>query len=157
MARRPKRTSPARGRIIVYLSAALLALIGLADAVYLTVLHMTGQSAVCGGLAGCSQVLMSKYAEIGSIPVAALGVLGYFTAFSCAIFAAFGYRRAHRFLALVVGVMFGATLWFLYVQAFLLHAFCPYCLTSAAVVFLLAGLVVAVPPAAWLRSSRSHD
>jgi uncharacterized membrane protein len=41
--------------------------------------------------------------------------------------------------------MFAATLWFLYVQAFLLHAYCRYCLFSAAITFLLMGLVVASP------------
>jgi uncharacterized membrane protein len=39
--------------------------------------------------------------------------------------------------------MFATTLWLLYVQAFVLHAFCDYCLLSAAVTFTLAGLVVA--------------
>jgi uncharacterized membrane protein len=45
-----------------------------------------------------------------------------------------------------VSGMFAVTLWLLYVQAFLLHAFCRYCLFSAALVFLLTGLVVALPP-----------
>ena len=45
----------------------------------------------------------------------------------------------------MVGVLFAATLWFLYVQAFILHAFCRYCLFSAAITFLLMGLVVASP------------
>jgi uncharacterized membrane protein len=31
------------------------------------------------------------------------------------------------------------------VQAFLLHAFCRYCLFSAAITFLLTGLIVATP------------
>jgi uncharacterized membrane protein len=42
--------------------------------------------------------------------------------------------------------MFAMTLWLLYVQAFLLHAFCRYCLFSAAVTFLLTGIAVAIPP-----------
>jgi uncharacterized membrane protein len=42
--------------------------------------------------------------------------------------------------------MFLVTLWLLYVQAFLLHAYCRYCLFSAAITFLLAGLVIALPP-----------
>jgi hypothetical protein len=42
--------------------------------------------------------------------------------------------------------MFLATLWFLYLQAFVLHAFCRCCLFSAAIIFLLAGLVIALPP-----------
>jgi uncharacterized membrane protein len=38
--------------------------------------------------------------------------------------------------------MFAVTLWVLFVQAFLLHAFCRYCLLSAALVFVLAALVI---------------
>jgi len=41
--------------------------------------------------------------------------------------------------------MFGATLWLLFVQAFLLHAFCRYCLFSAALIFVLAAVVVLTP------------
>jgi len=42
--------------------------------------------------------------------------------------------------------MFGVVLCLLYMQAFLLHAFCRYCLFSATPTFLLAGLVIAIPP-----------
>jgi uncharacterized membrane protein len=90
-------------------------------------------------------VLGSKYARFAGMPVAAFGALGYFTAFTFATFAAFNYKRAPKFFALTVCLMFVATLWFLYVQAFLLHAYCRYCLFSAAITFLLMGLVVATP------------
>jgi len=43
--------------------------------------------------------------------------------------------------------MFIASLYFLYLQAFVLHAFCPFCLFSAAMTFLLTGLVIALPTA----------
>jgi len=62
-----------------------------------------------------------------------------------ATFAVFGYARARIFLVLAVGAMFLSTLWLLYVQAFLLHAYCRFCLFSAATTFLLAGLVIALP------------
>jgi uncharacterized membrane protein len=73
-------------------------------------------------------------------------MLAYFSVFSFATFVAFGYGRARIFLTLTVGAMFLATLWLLYVQAFLLHAYCRYCLFSAAVTFLLTGIVIALPP-----------
>ena len=78
--------------------------------------------------------------------MASVGALAYFSVFTFATFAAFGYSRARIFLILTIGAMFLATLWFLYVQAFLLHAYCRYCLFSAAITFLLAGLVIALPP-----------
>jgi uncharacterized membrane protein len=137
--------APSRGRMILYSIAALFCLFGLADATYLTVLALTGETAACSGQAGCQEVLGSAFAKVAGIPVAAFGVAGYFTAFSCATFAAFNYARAGKFFAITVGMLFVATLWLLYVQAFLLHAFCRYCLFSAAVCFLLMGLVVATP------------
>jgi len=135
----------ARFQTILYTITALLCLVGLADAVYLTVMHLAGDDLVCGSPGGCSGVLTSAYATVAGIPTAAFGVLAYFVAFSSATLAAFGYARARVFLTLAVTVMFAATLWLLYVEAFILHAFCPFCLLSAALTFLLAGIVVATP------------
>jgi len=145
MSKRDRNDSPSRGAIILYCVAAFFCLLGLADATYLTVLALTGETAACGGQIGCSEVLGSAYSKLGGIPVAAFGVAGYFTAFTFATFAAFNYARARLFFAIMVGVLFASTLWLLYVQAFLLHAFCRYCLFSAAICFLLMGLVVASP------------
>jgi uncharacterized membrane protein len=78
--------------------------------------------------------------------VALIGALAYFSVFAFATFAAFGYARVRKFVAAIVGMMFLTTLWLLYVQAFLLHAYCRYCLFSAAITFLIAGLLIAVPP-----------
>ena len=133
-------------RNILLTITAIVALAGLADATYLTVQALTGETLSCGGSPDCFLVLGSKYSRIGKFPVAGLGALAYFSAFSFATFAAFGYARAQKLLMLTIGAMFLATLWFLYVQAFLLHAFCRYCLFSAAITFLLAGIVIALPP-----------
>jgi uncharacterized membrane protein len=134
-----------RARVILYSIAALFCLAGLADATYLSVIAFTGETAACSGQAGCFEVLGSKYARLAGLPVALFGVLGYFSAFTFATFAGFNYKRAAKFFALTVCLLFAATLWFLYVQAFLLHAYCRYCLFSAAITFLLMGLVVATP------------
>jgi uncharacterized membrane protein len=138
--------SGTRVQKILYIVAAVLALLGVAETTYLTALHLAGAHVVCIASSTCSQVLGSKYASFAGVPLAAVGALGYFLAFSCATLAAFGYRRAGTFLALLVAVMFIATLGLLYLQAFVLHAFCDYCLFSAALIFLLAGLLTAAPP-----------
>jgi uncharacterized membrane protein len=130
---------------VLFTVAALIAVAGLADATYLTVQALTGETLVCGGSADCSRVLGSPYARVAGMPVASFGCVAYFAAFAFATFAGFGYRRARVFLSITVGAMFLVTLWLLYVQAFLLHAFCRYCLFSAALVFLLAALVVLSP------------
>jgi uncharacterized membrane protein len=126
----------------LYLITALVSLIGLADALYLTVQHLTGQSLRCTIISGCSEVLSSSYAQIGRIPLAAVGALAYFTVFSLAILAAFGYRFVRPLLATLIGLMFLMTLWLLYLQAFVIRHFCQYCLLSAAVTILLTVVVV---------------
>jgi uncharacterized membrane protein len=134
-----------RAQTIFYSAAALIALVGLAEATYLTVMYLVGETAVCGGSSDCFQVLGSSYARIARVPVSGLGALAYFSAFTFATFAGFGYVLARRFFSWTVVAMFCMTLWLLYVQAFRLHAFCRYCLFSAALIFLLTGLVVARP------------
>src|ERR1041385_7321830 len=129
-----------RNQIILYTIAALISLTGLAEATYLTVLSLTGETAGCGGSASCFQALGNVYAQI-----AGFGTLAYFSAFSFATFAAFGYARVHKFFVLTVWAMFAVTLWLLFVQAYILHAFCRYCLFSAALVFILTALVVLSP------------
>jgi len=125
-----------------YVVAALLSLIGLADAIYLTVQDLTGQSLRCTIVSGCSEVLSSSYAHIGPVPLAALGAFAYFTVFSLSILAAFGYRFAGPLLIALVSLMFLMTLWLLYLQAFVIHHFCQYCLLSAAVTTALTVLVL---------------
>ena len=137
--------TPPRGRAIMFWILAVIALIGLADATFLTVAHLTGDDAVCGSALGCSAVLGSPYASLGKVPTAAFGAVAYFSVFSLAVLGAFGYALARRFLTVLIGLMFLASLYFLYLQAFVLHAFCPFCLLSAALTFLLAGLLLAFP------------
>ena len=136
-----------RVQIILYTAAACLALVGLSEAIYLTVMNLTGETALCGGSSDCFKVLGSAYAKVAGVPVAGFGALAYFAAFSGAVFAAFGYPRARIFFIIVVAGMFLTTLWLLYVQAFILHAFCRYCLFSAALIFVLASVVVLTPSA----------
>lgn len=124
-----------------FLIAALISLVGLGDAIYLTIQDLTGDTLRCTVISGCSEVLSSKYAHIGSIPLASLGALAYFVFFSLAILAAFGYGFARPLLLILVSVMFLMTLWLLYLQAFVIHHFCQYCLLSAAITTVLAALV----------------
>ena len=130
-----------RKSAMIYATAALLSLLGLADAIYLTVEHVNGQSVRCTIIAGCSEVLSSSYATIRGIPVAAVGAAAYFSVFSLATLAAFGYRVAATLLNPLVTAMFLISLWLIYLQAFVIRAFCQFCLLSAAITF---GLFIVV-------------
>ncbi|MGH9799678.1 MAG: vitamin K epoxide reductase family protein [Blastocatellia bacterium] len=136
----------------VYGLAMLVSLIGLMDAIYLTVQHLTGKSVKCTVTDGCSQVLSSSYATIAGYPTASLGALAYFTAFSLATLALFGYKQARTGLAILIVPMLLTTLWLFYLQAFVLHAFCEFCLLSATMTLTLTLLILLVrrtiePPA----------
>lgn len=125
-----------------FVLAAALALVGLADAIYLTAQHVAGHSVRCTVTTGCDEVLASTYAVLpGGIPLAALGAVAYFAAFGLATLAAFGYRQARPLLMILVALMFAMTLWLLFVQAFVLGKFCEFCLLSAAVTTSLAVLM----------------
>lgn len=126
----------------MYAVAAVLSLLGLADAIYLTIEHVTGQSVRCTIIAGCSEVLSSSYAVVAGIPLAMIGAAAYFTVFSLATLAAFGYRVAGTLLTPLIVVMFLVSLWLIYLQAFVIRAFCQFCLISAAITLLLFVVVL---------------
>ena len=126
----------------LYAVAALLSLFGLADALYLTIEHVTGQSVRCTITSGCSEVLSSPYAVVAGIPLAVIGAAAYFTVFSLAILALFGYRLAATLLTPLVIAMFFVSLWLIYLQAFVIREFCQYCLFSALITFALSVVVL---------------
>ena len=123
------------------LLAAIVALVGFGDAIYLTVHHLSGQGVQCTIVHGCEQVLNSDYAKFAGVPLAFIGVAAYFTVFSLAILAAFGNRGAWNFLSVTVILMSLFTAWLLYLQGFVIEAFCQFCLLSAAVTFTLLTIV----------------
>jgi uncharacterized membrane protein len=149
----------------LFIVVALLALVGLADAVYLTVKHFTGGIVPCSLTQGCEQVLNSQYATIGGLPIiglvlsnlkkvspslyvmlagiplAAVGAFAYFCVFSLATLAIFGTQAARRLLFYLVLLMLLFSIWLFIVQAFMLHAFCQFCLLSATTTLLLSIVV----------------
>jgi uncharacterized membrane protein len=127
---------------VLYVAIALVSICGLADALYLTVEHLTGESVQCTVIHGCSEVLSSRYATIAGYPLAGFGALAYFTVFSLAILALFRYHTAGKLLLPLVLVMCLVSLWLIYLQAFVIHAFCQFCLLSAATTFVLTTLVI---------------
>lgn len=118
------------------LAAALVALAGLADSAYLTVHHITAEPVPCSIVAGCETVLTSPYAEIApGVPLAALGAAAYFVAFALALLAAFGNRTLWKLFGVQVVLMSLVTVWLLYLQAYVIGAFCQFCLISAVTTF----------------------
>src|SRR5205085_11229780 len=89
-----------------------------------------------------SEVLSSQYAVVAGVPLAVIGAAAYFGVFSLSTLAAFGHRIAATFLTPLVMLMFVVSVWLVYLQAFVIHAFCQYCLFSAGVTTALTVIVL---------------
>ncbi len=136
----------------ISLTASFLALGGLIDSVYLTAEHLSGKIAPCSVVKGCETVLTSSYAEIYGIPTATFGAIAYFTVFSLAILTTFSYPKTWTMLSIVSLIMTLFTFWLLYLQAFVIQAFCQYCLLSA---FFTFSIFVMVIWSRFLKSGKS--
>jgi uncharacterized membrane protein len=125
--------------IIVY---AVFALIGLADAAYLSMMHFYQADVGCSLISGCDAVLSSEYATIAGIPLAYLGLLYYL---SLLVLTGLYYQTDKPvFLKALLGINlsgFAFSLWLVYLQAFVIEAFCQFCLISALVTTVLLGIV----------------
>ncbi len=121
--------------------AALVGCFGFVDSGYLTIEHLQGSYIRCGD--DCSAVLGSKYAEgVAGVPLAAFGAMAYGSVIAAAVFAAGGSKLGRQALVILATIMALVSLWLLYLQAFVIHSFCKYCLASAAASWTLAGLVL---------------
>ncbi len=119
----------------ILLILLILGIVGFADAAYLTATHYGGTSLVCSVFNGCDKVTSSVYAAWGGIPVALVGMFYYA---AIVIVAGLAVWKDKKYVLWIVGVSalgLFASIWFVYLQAFVLHAFCTYCLISAAVTF----------------------
>lgn len=115
------------------LSLLVVALLGLADASFLTLEHLRGVPPPCGGSSQCEVVTTSSYAIILGIPVAYLGAMYYgFLVFLCILYFDKKNPSWIRLASLITPIGLIMSLWFVGVQAFILHAYCYYCLGSAA-------------------------
>ena len=122
----------------------IAAAIGLMISLYLLSVHWGWWQIVCLDLGDCEVVNMSSYAELLGIPVA---LLGAFTYVSLLVTAMLIWRQFYedlaslvQFFLAAVGVAFSAYL--TYIEIFVLRAICPWCVLSALLITLIAGLSV---------------
>ena len=116
----------------VPISIGIVALGGFADATYLTIEHYMNALPPCV-IGNCELVLTSKFSEIAGVPVALLGAI-YYLAIIILVITYFDTKREVfiRSALLVTFVGMIASLWFTFLQIFVIHAFCQFCLISAA-------------------------
>lgn len=130
------------------LATALICVLGLAVAGYLTYVHYAELEPLCvGGGGGCEKVQSSDYAELAGIPVAVLGLAGYGLILASLWVPGDAGRVSGALLALVG---FGFSLYLTWVELFEIDAICQWCVLSAVLMTVLAvttawRLVVADP------------
>lgn len=120
-----------------------LSVLGLVDAAFLTFKHYTGGDIKCFVVSGCDIVTSSQYSVLFDlIPLALMGVLFYFTALLLGFVVSETNSKKLKFILWTwsgLGVL--SSLWFLYIQAFILEAYCSYCLVSIVNTILIFGIV----------------
>ncbi|MEK7635496.1 MAG: vitamin K epoxide reductase family protein [Patescibacteria group bacterium] len=118
---------------LVIIFFAIVSLVGVVDTVFVTINHYKGVIPPCTLLNGCETVLTSKYSEVFGVPIALIGALFYSTVFlfSLAYLKTKNNKIIIVFLALTA-LAFLMSLFFIYLQFFVIKAVCEYCLISAA-------------------------
>ena len=113
----------------------LLSLLGIFVSGYLSWSHFSGEAVYCGGASSCELVNSSRYAYLGNIPVAFLGLVAYLAILALSLIPPHENRQwpdVLRFGIALIGVMFQ---WYLfYIEVAVLHAFCYWCIASQAIV-----------------------
>jgi uncharacterized membrane protein len=137
---------------------AAVALIGVFVAAYLLLYKLGALGTLaCGVDGGCEVVQASRYAYLLGVPVAAWGVLGYVLILGLALAGAQP-RFADRTwvsvgLLALTGAALAFTVYLTFLEAFVIHAWCRWCIVSG----VLAVLVFAfsIPEARRLRTPPS--
>lgn len=144
------------------LCVIVVSMIGLADSAYVTYEEFSGKIPVCGAGFDCGTVLKSKWAKIGPVPVSAFGMVFYATIFTLGILEYLAVPFPNKtfkkkfpqiqsflknlpkigfffdeitwqkkaFLLSIAGMLF--TIYLVSIMAFVLNAWCLFCLISAA-------------------------
>ena len=118
-----------------------LALLGLAVATYLTVTHYAHITVLCTTKNNsCQQVQTSIYANIAGVPVALLGLIGYVAILASLLAPERELTRLATLGLVIFG--FGFSLYLTYREAFSLHEYCEWCLSSAGILTVLLPLSI---------------
>jgi uncharacterized membrane protein/thiol-disulfide isomerase/thioredoxin len=139
----------------------ILSIIGLGAAIYLTYVEITHARALCGPVGDCNAVQSSPYAKLfGLIPIGLVGAFGYI-----AILVAWLWGRYRTdSLARIAGpAMYGMSLfgtlfsiYLTYLEIFVIHAVCIWCLSSAVIITAL--LLLNLPSITqWLAISEEEE
>jgi len=120
----------------------VLLVVGLGIAIYLSLIEVSGETAICGPVGDCNAVQQSEYSKVfGVVPVAVLGMLGYITIGITWVVSLKTsgklqfYAKMAMFLVALFGLLFFIYLTFL--EPFVIGATCAWCISSAIIMTLI--------------------
>jgi uncharacterized membrane protein len=122
------------------IGATVVAAVGVGVASYLTYVHYQPSALICTGGGGCETVQESSYAELLGIPVALFGLAAYLSVLALL---AWDTPAARTLTAAIALGAAGFAVYLVTLQAFVIDAWCVWCLVNDLVVVpLLAVLAV---------------
>jgi uncharacterized membrane protein len=133
----------------------VLLVIGLIIAFYLATVEVSGNEAICGPVGDCNAVQQSKYSKLfGFLPVAVLGIIGYFLIGGAWQLARRVNNEKLKFYAKIAMFLFSlfGLLFFIYLtflEPFVIGATCAWCLSSAIIFSLINLYATPVALNAW--------
>ena len=125
---------------------ALIALIGVFVSLYLTLYKLGYIGTLACGTGSCETVQLSKWGGFLGLPVAAWGVAYYAVVLALAMAGVQErFAQSRRLTSGLVWVTGGGllfSLWLTYLELFVIHAICRWCVGSAAMTVVLFALAV---------------
>lgn len=119
-----------------------IAALGVLNAGYLAWSAILGDAPTCFLNSGCDVVAASPYSRVFGIPLATFGVFFYTMLTGFALWKFFVHEApALRFIVPLASLGFLLSLYFLYLQMFVIGSYCEYCLFSlfdASVIFVMS-------------------
>lgn len=130
---------------IILWSLIGLALIGFTDSAYLLAKRISGAPIPCFITSGCDTVSKSPYSVLFGVPLSAWGVIFYLgIGFLAILYIDTKNLIVAKLIPFATTIGFLSSLYFVYVQKFLIGAFCIYCILSALISVALFALGIMV-------------
>ena len=132
--------------MIYRMGAALMSLVGVFVSAYLYLYKIGRIGTLACGTGGCETVQTSEWSRFLGVEVALIGLVGYALLFGVGLIALRPALARERWPAMLLaglatgGVLF--TLYLTYLEVFVIHAICRWCVGSAVIIVALFALAL---------------
>ena len=134
-----------KGERVFSWAMAILAILGAIDSTYLLIYKLTGNNQMCLGNGGCHNVNFSPYAVIYGIPISAMGLAAYLLMLAIVLLEPqlpILKENAPLLLFGMTLVGIGFTVYLTYLELYVIHAVCTFCVASAVIITLMFILAI---------------